>query len=104
PPSAGPRSGRAQRLRSSAVTEDGRHLHHPGGVQQGADVAILGRHGGRPPHVLFRPGISSEAVAILGRHGGRPPRHPAPPETRLAAGGAPCPSRTTDATPVMPAT
>src|SRR5690606_4087564 len=98
PPTAGPRSGRAQRLRSSAVTEDGRHLHHPGGVQQGVDVAILGRHGGRPPHVLFRPGISSEAVAILGRHGGRPPRHPAPRETRLDAGCDPRPSRRTAAT------
>ena len=65
-------------LRSSAVTEDGRHT---GGERRPAPhpgVAILGRHGGRPPPHQHRASRPGHGVAILGRHGGRPPRFTTP--------------------------
>ena len=85
-------------LRSSAVTEDGRHASPRGAgwrSPQGCDprpsrrtaatrlphqpdppaegVAILGRHGGRPPQARGHAARADQRVAILGRHGGRPP-------------------------------
>src|SRR5690606_12107719 len=61
-------------FRSSAVTEDGRHLTVPAPVEERGDVAILGRHGGRPPppHSFFEttatPLLRSSAVTEDGRH------------------------------------
>src|SRR5690606_31798233 len=87
-------------LRSSAVTEDGRHhAHHPH-HRSGQPVAILGRHGGRPPPHQGQPwGPPTKGVAILGRHGGRPPPCASPASPQWPTSCDPRPSRRTAATP-----